>query len=148
MKVGFSAFLIGVSVAWVAAASFLAGHGVERRAAPVQTVVVVKSFPHDPAAYTQGLVHAGGEFFESTGLYGESSLRRVEIATGKVLQRRPVDDKYFAEGLALVGDALVQLTWHHSTGFVYDRKSFALRRTFSYATEGWGLAPIFGHPRH
>lgn len=112
----------------------------QRLGAPVHGFTLVQSFPHDPTAYTQGLVYADGEFFESTGLQGESSLRRVEIATGKVLQRRSVDARYFAEGLALVGDALVQLTWHHKTGFVYDRKTFALRQTLSYATEGWGLA--------
>ena len=112
----------------------------QRLGAPVHGFTLVQSFPHDPTAYTQGLVYAGGEFFESTGLYGESSLRRVEIATGKVLQRRSVEARYFAEGLALVGDALVQLTWHHKTAFVYDRETFELRRTFSYPTEGWGLA--------
>ena len=139
MKVRFSVFLVGLAAS-VAAAAFAAGQGIQRRIAPVQAGVVVKTFPHDPTAYTQGLVYAGGEFFESTGLYGESSLRRVEIVTGKVLQRRAVDVRYFAEGLALVGDALVQLTWHHNTAFVYDRRTFALRRTFSYPTEGWGLA--------
>lgn len=67
-------------------------------------------------------------------------MRRVEIATGRVLQHRAVDAKYFAEGLALVGDTLIQLTWQQNTGFVYDRATFSLKRTFSYPTEGWGLA--------
>lgn len=111
-----------------------------QQGAPVQGFTVVQSYPHDPGAFTQGLVFAGGEFYESTGLNGESSLRRVEIATGKVLQRRDVDAQYFAEGLALVGDALVQLTWQHQLGFVYDRKTFAPTKTFTYKTEGWGLA--------
>ncbi len=110
------------------------------RSAPVQGFTVVQSFPHDPGAFTQGLVFADGEFYESTGLNGESSVRRVEIATGKVLQSRPVANQYFAEGLALVGDALVQLTWQHKIGFVYDRKTMAPRKTFTYKTEGWGLA--------
>ena len=112
----------------------------QRRAAPVQSFTVVQSFPHDPDAFTQGLVFADGEFYESTGLRGESSLRRVEIATGKVLRRKAVDAQYFAEGLALVGDALVQLTWQHQMGFEYDRTTFAQRRTFAYTTEGWGIA--------
>ncbi len=111
-----------------------------QRAAPSQGFTVVQSYPHDPAAFTQGLVFADGEFYESTGLYGESSLRRVEIASGKVLQSRPIDKQYFAEGLALVGDALLQLTWQHQLGFVYDRKTMAPRATFKYKTEGWGLA--------
>jgi glutamine cyclotransferase len=110
------------------------------RPTPVQSFTVVQSYPHDPGAFTQGLVFADGEFYESTGLNGESSLRRVEIASGKVLQSQPVDKQYFAEGLALVGDALVQLTWQHKLGFVYDRKTFAQRKTFTYKTEGWGLA--------
>lgn len=106
----------------------------------MQGFTIVQSYPHDPGAFTQGLVFADGEFYESTGLNGESSLRRVEIASGKVLQRRAVDQQYFAEGLALVGDALVQLTWQHKLGFVYDRKTMEPRGTFKYATEGWGLA--------
>lgn len=106
----------------------------------MQSFTVVQSYPHDPGAFTQGLVFADGEFYESTGLNGQSTLRRVEIATGKVLQRRAVEQKYFAEGLALVGDALVQLTWRHKLGFVYDRRTMEPRGTFTYATEGWGLA--------
>lgn len=118
---------------WVNAAT-------QRAGAPVQGFTVVKTFPHDPAAFTQGLIYVDGEFYESTGLNGESSLRRVEIASGKVLQRRAVDAKYFAEGLALVGDELLQLTWQHNVGFVYDRKTFTPKGTFSYPTEGWGIA--------
>jgi glutamine cyclotransferase len=112
----------------------------QRQPAPVQAARVVASFPHDPGAFTQGLLVAGGEFLESTGLEGESSLRRVEIATGKVLQQIKVPRPYFAEGLALVGDELLQLTWQHKLGFVYDRKTFAQKRTFTYRTEGWGIA--------
>lgn len=112
----------------------------QRRSAPVQGYTLVQSYPHDPDAFTQGLVYADGEFLESTGLYGESTLRRVEIATGKVLQHRVVDAKYFAEGLALVGGVLLQLTWQHNTGFIYDRKTFAPKGTFTYEGEGWGMA--------
>ena len=81
-----------------------------------------------------------GQLYESTGLQGESSLRRVDIATGQTLQRIDVPTQYFAEGLALVGDELLQLTWQHKLGFVYDRKTFKQKRTFSYTTEGWGIA--------
>ena len=128
-----------MAAAWLGAVSFLSGHDVQRRAAPVQGFTVIRSFPHDSGAFTQGLLYADGEFFESTGLEGESSVRRVEVATGRVLQRRAVDAQYFGEGLALVGDVLIQLTWQRHTAFVYDRRTFALRRTFSYKTEGWGL---------
>ncbi len=112
----------------------------QRQPAPVQGFKLIASYPHDPAAFTQGLVFADGEFYESTGLNGESSLRRVEIATGKVLQQIKVPAEYFAEGLALVGNELLQLTWQHQRGFVYDRKTFAQKRTFSYPNEGWGIA--------
>ena len=114
--------------------------GAQRLAAPVHGFKLIATFPHDSAAFTQGLVFADGEFYESTGLNGESSLRRVEIATGKVLQEIKLPDQYFAEGLALVGDELLQLTWQHQRGFVYDRKTFKQKRTFAYPTEGWGIA--------
>jgi glutamine cyclotransferase len=112
----------------------------QRRPAPVQSFKVVATFPHDTSAFTQGLVFADGQFYESTGLEGESTLRRVEIATGKTLQRIDVPKPYFAEGLALVGDELLQLTWQHKIGFVYDKTTFKQKRTFSYKTEGWGIA--------
>jgi glutamine cyclotransferase len=113
----------------------------QRKAAPVQTYKVVATFPHDTSSFTQGLVYAGdGQFYESTGLNGESSLRRVDLATGQTLQRIDVPHEYFAEGLALVGDELLQLTWRHRLAFVYDRKTFRQKRTFPYTSEGWGIA--------
>jgi glutamine cyclotransferase len=112
----------------------------QRRPAPVQGYKIVATFPHDPTAFTQGLVFADGEMYESTGLNGESTLRRVDITTGRTLQRIDVPKEYFAEGLALVGAELLQLTWQHGLGFVYDRKSFTQTRTFRYAGEGWGIA--------
>ncbi len=112
----------------------------QRQPAPVQGYKLVATYPHDPAAFTQGLVFADGHLYESTGLNGESTVRRVEIASGRVLQRVTVPEEYFAEGLALVGDELLQLTWQHQRGFVYDRKTFARRRTFAYQGEGWGIA--------
>ena len=90
----------------------------QRKPAPVLSYKVVATFPHDTTSFTQGLVYADGEFYESTGLNGQSTLRRVEIATGKTLQRIDVPKQYFAEGLALVGDELLQLTWQHRLGFV------------------------------
>jgi glutamine cyclotransferase len=116
------------------------GIATQRQPAPVHGFKLIATFPHDPTAFTQGLVFADGDLYESTGLQGESSLRRVELRTGRVLQEIKVAHEYFAEGLALVGDALVQLTWQNKLGFVYDRKTFARRRTFTYPTEGWGLA--------
>ena len=106
----------------------------------MQSYKVVATFPHDPSSFTQGLVFADGELYESTGLEGESTLRRVDITTGKTLQRIDVPSQYFAEGLALVGDELLQLTWRSKVGFVYDRRTFKQKRTFRYETEGWGIA--------
>ncbi len=101
---------------------------------------IVRTYPHDPEAFTQGLVFRDGALYESTGLNGKSSLRRVALDTGRVLQRTSVDRRYFAEGLAAWGSNLVQLTWDTNIGFVYDRASFRLLRTFTYRGEGWGLA--------
>lgn len=113
----------------------------QRKPAPVQSYRVVATFPHDTTSFTQGLVYASnGQMYESTGLQGESTLRRVDIATGKTLQRLDVPAEYFAEGLAMVGDELLQLTWQHKLGFVYDRHTFKQKRNFTYQTEGWGIA--------
>lgn len=101
---------------------------------------VVKAFPHDPTAFTQGLVFADGILYESTGLRGESRLRKVDLETGAVIQEVRVEDRYFAEGLALVGEELLQLTWQENLGFVHDKKTLKRLRTFTYPTEGWGLA--------
>jgi glutaminyl-peptide cyclotransferase len=100
---------------------------------------VLGSYPHDRGAYLQGLVWYEGGFYESTGVYGESTLRRVAFPSGDVLQQTPLAREYFGEGLALVGDRLVQLTWRAQRGFVYERESFGLIGDFSYQTEGWGL---------
>ena len=100
---------------------------------------VVHTYPHDAHAFTQGLVFADGHLYESTGLNGQSSLRMLDIETGRVLQELPVDGHYFAEGLAAWGSTLVQLTWQNHVAFVYDRFSFRQLRTQSYTGEGWGL---------
>ena len=108
-------------------------------AAPIYGFDVVHSYPHDPEAFTQGLVYRDGFLYESTGLNGRSSLRKVVLATGAVVQRRGVDKKYFAEGLTDFGNRLLQLTWSTNTGFVYDLQTFEPVATFSYPGEGWGL---------
>jgi glutamine cyclotransferase len=100
---------------------------------------VVSSYPHDPDAFLQGLVWHDGGFYESTGLYGESTVRRVAFPSGEVLRKIDVPKEYFGEGLTMVGDRLFQLTWRSKKGFVYDRDSFGLLGEFPYQTEGWGL---------
>ena len=108
--------------------------------APTWRHEVVHSFPHDTRAYTQGLLFLDGYLYESTGRNGESSLRKVELETGKVVQRLGLGRQYFAEGLAAWGTQLLQLTWDTNIGFVYDRATFKQLRTFTYRGEGWGLA--------
>ena len=100
---------------------------------------VVNEFPHDGDAYTQGLVFHDGELYEGTGLYGHSSLRRVELETGSVLQIHELDDKYFGEGITIYDDRIIQLTWREKLGFVYNRESFEPIDGFNYSTEGWGI---------
>jgi glutamine cyclotransferase len=100
---------------------------------------VLNNYPHDADAFTQGLLWHDGGFYESTGLEGRSSLRRVEFPSGRVLQETAVPRPLFAEGLALVGERLVQLTWQSRRGLVYDRKSLKPLAYFTYKTEGWGI---------
>ncbi|HEY0379231.1 MAG TPA: glutaminyl-peptide cyclotransferase [Pyrinomonadaceae bacterium] len=106
---------------------------------PVYTYQVVNTWPHDEAAYTQGLVFHDGELFESTGLRGQSSLRRVELKTGKVKKKVEVAREYFAEGMTIFRDRIFQLTWQSKKGFVYDLKKFKQEGEFAYEGEGWGL---------
>jgi glutamine cyclotransferase len=108
-------------------------------AVPVLTYDIVRSHPHDPAAFTQGLQLVDGDLYEGTGLHGRSTLRRVELRSGRVLQQAALEPRYFGEGITVLGDRIVQLTWQSGTGFVYDRQSFERQRTFTYTGEGWGL---------
>jgi glutaminyl-peptide cyclotransferase len=110
-----------------------------QRGTPTFTYRVVRSYPHDRQAYTQGLVFHNGVLYEGTGLNGQSSIRKVRLETGEVLQIRPLDQKYFGEGIAIVGSDLIQLTWQTEVGFVYELGTFNSRRTFTYTGEGWGL---------
>jgi glutamine cyclotransferase len=103
------------------------------------TLEVLLTLPHDSTAYTQGLVYHDRFLWESTGRYGESTLRKVDPETGRVLLRRELSDSLFGEGLALVGSELVQLTWKEGVALVYDLDSLQVRRTIPYEGEGWGL---------
>jgi glutaminyl-peptide cyclotransferase len=106
---------------------------------PVYSYDVITRYPHDAGAFTQGLIYRDGILFESTGLNGKSSLRKVRLETGEVLQRHDLEKRYFGEGLTEFGGELFQLTWDSGVGFIYDRDSLAFRRRFSYRGEGWGL---------
>jgi glutamine cyclotransferase len=108
-------------------------------AAPVLGYEVVRQYPHDAGAFTQGLIVRDGFLYESTGLEGRSSVRKVEIETGRVVQQRTIDAPYFAEGLTDWKGQLVQLTYTTGIGFVYDLATFAPQGTFKYEGQGWGL---------
>ena len=107
---------------------------------PVYGYTVVNSYPHDPQAFTQGLIFRDGVLFESTGVNGQSSLRKVKLETGEVLQRTELPASYFGEGLALVGERLVQLTWKQGVARIYEKATLKPLDQFDYKGEGWGLA--------
>jgi glutamine cyclotransferase len=117
-----------------AAAAPALGGGV-----PVYGYAIVRTYPHDPTAFTQGLLYHDGFLYEGTGLNGRSSVRKVRLETGEVAQRHDLAAPYFGEGITIWRSALYQLTWQSGLAFVYDRRTLAPRRTFTYAGEGWGL---------
>lgn len=103
------------------------------------TADIVATFPHDPGAFTQGLLVHDGKLYESTGQYGHSSIRRVDIQSGRVEQMAPLRFSYFGEGMTILGERIYQLTWKSQTALVYDLASFELLETRRYSGEGWGL---------
>jgi glutamine cyclotransferase len=134
--VGFSAVAITLAIA----SSFAPLASVPTaQTATSQGYRVVNAYPHDPEAFTQGLIFRDGFLFESTGQYGRSTLRKVELKTGRAVQQHRLDPVYFGEGLTEWKGQLVQLTWRSQIAFVYDLISFNPRRMFSYSGEGWGL---------
>lgn len=141
-----SKLFLSISLAFLHALTILAcrtGEANQQMTAPARvihyTYEIVRSYPHDTDAFTQGLLFHQGVFYESTGLNGRSSLRKVEIETGKVLQKIDVPAQFFAEGLALFNGRLFQLTWQNQRGFIYDLNSLNMVNTFDYTGEGWGL---------
>ena len=105
----------------------------------VSTYKVITTYPHDQNASTQGLVLDKGVLYEGTGLYGHSTLRKVELKTGRVLQIRELPAQFFGEGITIHGNRVIQLTWQSGIAFVYDKDSFELLRDFRYPYEGWGI---------
>jgi len=100
---------------------------------------IVKTYPHDRNAFTQGLEFREGFLYEGTGLEGQSALRKVDLATGRVMQEYRLPPSYFGEGITVLGQQIIQLTYKHQSGFVYDRAGFRVLRSFEYPGEGWGL---------
>jgi len=111
----------------------------QKKPVPVYGYRVVKTYPHDPEAFTQGLVYVDGVLYEGTGLNGRSTLRKVDLTTGRVLKQIELAREYFGEGIAVYKDKIFQLTWRSNVGFVYRKDTLDLWRRVSYTTEGWGL---------
>ena len=106
---------------------------------PSYTYKIINTYPHDRAAFTQGLIYQDGCLYESTGLYGHSSLRKVDLKTGMVLKKHSLPSLFFGEGITVFGTKIIQLTWKSKMGFVYNKENFAVLQTFHYPTEGWGI---------
>lgn len=133
---------LALVLGWLAVAAFAADANEKSQSnsqvIPVSSATVVKTYPHDPKAFTQGLEYYEGFLYESTGEYGESTLRKVNLDTGRVFKKLDLAPKYFGEGLTIFHRKIYQLTWQTKTGFIYD---LGFRRVgeFHYNTEGWGL---------
>jgi glutamine cyclotransferase len=115
------------------------GQGGGAPAVPVYGYTVVRSYPHDPRAFTQGLLFRNGVFYEGTGMNGRSGIRKVKIETGEVLQAKPIGAEYFGEGITDWKGSLIEITWQSEIGFVYDINTFERTKTWNYKGEGWGL---------
>ncbi len=112
---------------------------LRRGSAPTQRYALVRSYPHDPTAYCQGLAFQDGLLYEGTGSYGELTLRKVELESGRVLQQHALEAQFFGEGITIWKNQVIQLTWKSRQAFVYDLASFEQRGRFTYRGEGWGL---------
>ncbi len=123
----------------VAVAACSCGPALQADEASEYSYEVVHTYPHDPNAFTQGLVYLNGFLYEGTGLPGESSIRKVKLETGEVIQKRDVPNPYFGEGIVNWQDRLLELTWQAQAGFIYELATFAPKGEFKYPGEGWGL---------
>jgi len=115
------------------------GPATQAGGVPEYTYEIVHTYHHDPLAFTQGLVYLDGVMYESTGMNDESSIRKVKLETGEVLQKRDVPGQYFGEGIIVWKDRILELTWKNEKGFIYDLATFAPKGEFQYPGEGWGL---------
>ena len=122
--------VVAMTAAWIAPVA---------AAIPEYTAVVVRTYPHDAGAFTEGLLYHDGFLYESTGLAGHSSIRKVRLETGEIVQHRDIAPRYFGEGIVIWNDRLIELTWKSQIGFVYDLATLRLRSTFHYPGEGWAL---------
>ncbi|MCJ7691431.1 MAG: glutaminyl-peptide cyclotransferase [Clostridiaceae bacterium] len=106
---------------------------------PIYPYEIINTYPHDANAYTEGLVYESGFIYESTGIFNESTLRKIDLQTGEIVKLHKLDRNYFGEGITLYYNKIYQLTWKSNVGFVYDKESFKLINKFYYNTQGWGI---------
>ncbi len=135
----FKLSVVGFALLLAVGLAIFALYGGSSAGPRIWSYEIVNTFAHDPNAFTQGLVFEDGVLYEGTGLNGHSELRKVELETGDVLQSYKLADKYFGEGMTILGERIYQLTYRSKTGFVYDKETFELLKEFTYPTEGWGL---------
>jgi len=136
VRLALPAFLLLAAIAFAVQGS---SHSVEAGATSVFGYQVVNAYPHNSTAFTQGLVYDDGVLYEGTGLYGRSTLRHVDLITGRVLEQTRLENDLFGEGVALWKDRIIQLTWQSGLGLVYGKENLTEISNFSYHTEGWGI---------
>ena len=136
-RIAFFAFIIIIATS--AMVLVLITNNAKQQNPTLYTYEIIESYNHDEMAFTQGLEFIDGFLFESTGLFGESTLRKVDLKTGKVLEFIDLEDQYFGEGITIMNDKIIQLTWISNIGFIYEKETFELVSEFSYPTEGWGI---------
>ncbi len=132
MKIFFFIFLTGIFI--LSSVSPVLSSDI-----PVYTYKIINTYPHDRNAFTQGLLFEDGVLYESTGLYGRSSLRKADLESGCIIQYCNLPQQFFGEGITLYKDKIIWLTWRSGTGFVFDKNDFKLLQSFKYPTEGWGI---------
>ena len=138
----FTIAIIGIVICfskWYSTELVNPAYAEQKSPTPVFGYKIVNTYPHDTDSFTQGLVFDNGVLYESTGLNGRSAVKIVDLKTGKILKSQQLPDRYFGEGIAVVGNKIIQLTWRSKTGFVYDKKTLKLLKRFNYNTQGWGI---------
>src|SRR5579883_3080083 len=139
MRVCCSRGIQGILLAGAALAACACGPTQEAATIPVSFYEVVHTYPHDPTAFTEGLFYLNGVLYEGTGQYGESEIRKVDLESGSVLERRAIPPEYFGEGIVAWNNRLLELTWKGEMGWIYDLNTFQVQGQFQYPGEGWSL---------
>ncbi len=137
-RIALTLFLLGIILIYLIVV-YLRKNNQPDKGILFYTYTIVNTYPHDASAFTQGLMYDDGFLYEGTGRYGYSTLRKVNLETGKVIQLYTLPEKYFGEGITIHGNRIIQLTLDSKTGFIYDKETFNLLKNFEYATEGWGI---------